>query len=264
MLNSAKYYANGEIIQIPGTDLMSHAKPYFITPAHAFVAYPNRDSTSFREAYNIPEAETVVRGTLRYQGFPQFIGVLVKIGFLNEKTKDWLVDSITWREVTQKAISAQSAEEKVLVEKIVEIAQLSDVAEKTRIISGLRWIGLFSDERVEIRAGNLLDTLCARLEKLMAYGEGERDLIMLQHKFVVEWKDGSDQVITSTLEAYGVPGGHSAMALTVGVPCGIAVQLVLDGVIKEPGVCAPYSKALNDPIIELLEKEGISMVERYV
>lgn len=264
MLNSAKYYANGETIQIPGVDLMSHAKPYFITPAHAFVAYPNRDSTSFREAYNIPEAETIIRGTLRYQGFPQFIGVLVKIGFLDEKPKDWLVEGLTWQEVTQKAIAAQSTEEKELVEKIVAISQFSDVSEKTRIVSGLRWIGLFSDERVEIRGRNLLDTLCARLEQLMAYDEGERDLIMLQHKFVVEWKDGSEQVITSTLEAYGVPGGHSAMALTVGVPCGIAVQLVLDGVIKEPGVCAPYNKVLNDPIIELLEKEGISMVERYV
>src|SRR5260221_1299783 len=51
LLNSAKYCANGETVQIPGIDLMSHAKPYFITPAHAFVAYPNRDSTSFREAY---------------------------------------------------------------------------------------------------------------------------------------------------------------------------------------------------------------------
>jgi spermidine synthase / saccharopine dehydrogenase (NADP+, L-glutamate-forming) len=264
LLNSAKYYADGEIIQIPGTDLMSHAKPYFITPAYAFVAYPNRDSTSFKEAYNIPEAETVIRGTLRYQGFPQFISVLVKIGFLNDEKKDWLIEGITWREVTQKAVAAASAEEKVLIEKIVAIAQFPDVAEKRRVISGLGWIGLFSDERVEIRAGNLLDTLCTRLEKLMAYGEGERDLVMLQHKFVVEWKDGSEQVITSTLEAYGVPGGHSAMALTVGVPCGIAVQLVLDGVIKEPGVWAPYNKALNDPIIELLEKEGISMVERYV
>lgn len=243
---------------------MSHAKPYFITPAYAFVAYPNRDSTTFREAYNIPEAETIIRGTLRYQGFPQFIGVLVKIGFLDEKPKDWLVEGLTWQEVTQKAIAAQSTEEKELVEKIVAISQFSDVSEKTRIVSGLRWIGLFSDERVEIRGRNLLDTLCARLEQLMAYNEGERDLIMLQHKFVVEWKDGSEQVITSTLEAYGAPGGHSAMALTVGVPCGIAVQLVLDGVIKEPGVCAPYNKVLNDPIIELLEKEGISMVERYV
>lgn len=63
---------------------MAHAQPYFINPAFAFVAYPNRDSTSFREKYEIPEAETVVRGTLRYQGFPAFIKTLVDIGFLNE------------------------------------------------------------------------------------------------------------------------------------------------------------------------------------
>jgi hypothetical protein len=26
----------------------------------------------------------------------------------------------------------------------------------------------------------------------MKYEEGERDLVMLQHKFVVQWKDGSE------------------------------------------------------------------------
>jgi hypothetical protein len=41
-------------------------------------------------------------------------------------------------------------------------------------------------------SGNLLDTLCARLERLMEYEPGERDLVMLQHKFVVDWADGSE------------------------------------------------------------------------
>lgn len=59
-----------------------------------------------------------------------------------------------------------------------------------RVISGLRWIGLFSRDTLVPRAGNLLDTLCARLETLMAYAPGERDLVMLQHKFVVERADG--------------------------------------------------------------------------
>jgi spermidine synthase len=27
---------------------------------------------------------------------------------------------------------------------------------------------------------------------LMKYEQGERDLVMLQHKFVVEWADGSE------------------------------------------------------------------------
>ena len=43
------------------------------------------------------------------------------------------------------------------------------------------------------------------------------------------------------------------MALYVGVPCGIAVQLVLDGKISTPGVLAPYSKEICDPIREILE-----------
>lgn len=69
---------------------------------------------------------------------------------------------------------------------------------------------------------------------------------------------------TATLEAYGIPGGHSAMARTVGVPCGIAAQLVLDGVINKPGINVPYSKAICNPIRKLLEEEGITMVERIL
>jgi hypothetical protein len=44
--------------------------------------------------------------------------------------------------------------------------------------------------------GNLLDTLCARLETLMSFGPRERDLVILQHKFVVEWSNG-DRVKSS-------------------------------------------------------------------
>jgi len=91
---------------------MGHAKPYFITPAFAFVAYPNRDSTSFKEFYNIPEAETVIRGTLRYQGFPEFIKTLVQMGWLDFEPKDWLKEGITWAKATQTAIGAPDASER--------------------------------------------------------------------------------------------------------------------------------------------------------
>ena len=93
---------------------MKHAQPYFISPAYAFVAYPNRDSVPFRQSYNIDgdgEGETVVRGTLRYQGFPEFIAALVKIGFLDGEKKGWLNENLTWAEVTQKATGADAANE---------------------------------------------------------------------------------------------------------------------------------------------------------
>ncbi len=41
------------------------------------------------------------------------------------------------------------------------------------------------------RRGNYLDTLCATLEDKMMYAKGERDMVMLQHKFEVELKDGT-------------------------------------------------------------------------
>lgn len=153
-----------------------------------------------------------------------------------------------------------------LITRIKEICNFPTEAESNRIISGLRWIGLLSSTPLNPRAGNLLDTLCAQLETLMAYDTGERDLVMLQHKFVIEWADGSSETRTSTLEAYGAPtgSGHSAMARTVGIPCGIATQLVLDGVLAEPGVHAPYSKAICDPIREILEKEGLGLIEKVL
>lgn len=112
MLNSASYISSGDKIEVSGSQLMETAKPYYISPAFAFVAYPNRDSTPFREYYNIPEAETCVRGTLRYQGFPEFIKALVDLGYLDATEKDWLNDSLTWAEVTQKSIGASSASER--------------------------------------------------------------------------------------------------------------------------------------------------------
>jgi saccharopine dehydrogenase (NADP+, L-glutamate forming) len=88
--NQAAFYQDGEVKSVEGPELMAEAKPYFIYPGYAFVAYPNRDSTPYKERYNIPECQTIIRGTLRYQGFPEYIKCLVDIGFLSEDPKDFL------------------------------------------------------------------------------------------------------------------------------------------------------------------------------
>ena len=112
MLNDASYLANGQQVDVRGEDLMGVAKPYYITPAFAFVAYPNRNSVPFREYYNIPEAETVVRGTLRYQGFPEFVKALRALGWMDLEKKEWLKEGLTWAEVFQHAIGARDASER--------------------------------------------------------------------------------------------------------------------------------------------------------
>lgn len=52
------------------------------------------------------------------------------------------------------------------------------------------------------------------------------------------------------------------MARYVDVPCGNAIQLVLDGSISTPGVLALYSKEICVLIREILEADGLGLVEK--
>ncbi|KAJ8102807.1 Saccharopine dehydrogenase [Lipomyces tetrasporus] len=264
--NSASYLSEGKQVDISAQDLMSASKPYFVNDRYSFVAYPNRNSVPFREFYNIPEAETVIRGSLRYEGNPEFIQALVDLGWLDAEEKHWLNAELTWAQIQQKAIGAEDSTTGTLISRIKEICKFSSEAECDRIVSGLEWMGLLSSERATVRGGNLLDTLCGQLENLLNYQPGERDLVMLQHKFVVEWRDGKTDTLTSTLELLGDPKGYSAMAFSVGITCGIASQLLLDGcsALSTPGVLAPYTKEMCDPIREIVEREGIKLVENVL
>ncbi len=134
LLNNATYLANGKEVNVPGSELMNVAKPYYITPAFAFVAYPNRNSSPFREYYNIPEAETVIRGTLRYQGFPEFVKALVALGWLNMEKKPWLKEGLTWAEIFQQSIGAADATERYvrLSPKLAVVANLPFTARSSR------------------------------------------------------------------------------------------------------------------------------------
>ena len=123
-------------------------------------------------------------------------------------------------------------------------------------------MGLFSEHKIT-PAGTPLDCLCATLETKCAYESGERDFVMLQHKFEIENKDGSKETRTSTLCEYGDPNGYSAMAKLVGVPCALAVKQVLNGTISAKGILAPMSMDIVTPLmVELKEKYGIFLVEK--
>ncbi|KAJ7270718.1 saccharopine dehydrogenase [Mycena haematopus] len=264
LLNPATFLLHNTVSHIAGPDLMASAKPCTIEGfAPKLEVFANRDSVPFRAFYGIEEAETVVRGTLRYVGFAAFMGALIRVGWLSGEVQGWLVEGegMKWCEASQRACGASGSDEASLVARIKEVCAFESESESKRIIDGMRWMGLFSSEKMVVRGGTLLDTLCAHLEVLMKYQPGERDLVLLQHKFVVEWADGKQETITTTLEEYGTPSGHSAMARTVGIPCGIAAQLVLDGVFSTPGVHAPYSKEFCDPIREKLEEEGLVLTE---
>lgn len=111
-MNSASFILNGKQVDIAAKDLMSTAKPYFVMNGYDFVAYPNRDSVPFREFYKIPEADTVVRGSLRYEGNPAFIKAFADAGWLDANEKEWLKSGMTWAQITQHVTGAVDSSER--------------------------------------------------------------------------------------------------------------------------------------------------------
>ncbi|KAK5167362.1 saccharopine dehydrogenase (NADP+, L-glutamate-forming) [Saxophila tyrrhenica] len=263
--NTAHFYEDGQKKTIEGENLMKSAKPYLIYPGYAFEAYPNRDSTPYRERYNMPEAQTVIRGTLRYQGNPSLVQTFRDLGMLSEEKQDFLQSKIAWKDAFAKIVGSSSSKEQDLTWAVDSKSKFNSTQEKDRIVAGLRWVGLFGDEMIEPR-GTPLDCLCATLEKKMKYEEGERDFVILQHKFEIQHKDGSKEMRTSTLCDYGEPegsGGYSAMARLVGVPCAVAVLMILNGEIKEKGILAPVTADLAEPIrLKLKDQYGIDLLEK--
>ena len=269
--NDAKFWQDGKMREVPGKDLMDSARPYHIYPGYNFFAYANRDSTPFRESYNIPEAQTVIRGTLRYGGFCEFVRTLVDMGFLSTDSLPILdaknLDPPTWANATKEILGASSNKESDLVWAVSSKTQFKTTEEKDQVVAGLRWLGIFSDSKKIEPRGTPLDTLCATLEPKMMYEPGERDFVMLQHKFEIEWKDGAKETRTSTLCEYGepqAPGSTSCMARLVGVPCAIATLMVLGGEIDQKGILAPLDEALASKIRDKLEPKGIKMVEKTI
>lgn len=85
---------------------MASAKTYFVLDGYNFVAYPNRNFLPYQDFYDIPEADTVVRGSLGYEGNPTFVKALIDLGWLDTENKVWLRPGLTWAQVMQKAIGS--------------------------------------------------------------------------------------------------------------------------------------------------------------
>ena len=91
---------------------MNHPRPFLHPQYSNLVTYPNRDATAYRDHYDIPEAETVIRSTIRYKGFPIIVQALAEIGCLANEEIAFLDSSnppLPWREVLRLITKASSS-----------------------------------------------------------------------------------------------------------------------------------------------------------
>ncbi len=86
-------------------------------------------------------------------------------------------------------------------------------------------------------------------------------MVVLQHVFLTEGREGRRERITSTLIDFGVPHGDSSMSRTVGLPAAIGARLVLEGRIAEAGVRVPVTPDIYNPILDELAALGVRFKE---
>ncbi len=253
--SSAKYLENGKIVEIEGKDLFLNKRFEEIEDLGKFEVYPNRDSMPYKDLYGLKDAETVMRGTYRNIGWCDTFKKIVDLGLVDETAVANLKGK-TYKQMMADLVGAAENEDVA-----AKVAEKVGLAKDSEVIARLEWLGLFSDDRVP-DYDNRLDILSQRLQEKLYYKEGEKDMLILRHRFLVENRDKSRDVITSTMIDFGIPAGDSSMSRTVSLPLGIGVKLMAEGKINLTGVQIATHKEIYEQVLPELERLNIKLEEK--
>ncbi|MCK9463483.1 MAG: saccharopine dehydrogenase NADP-binding domain-containing protein [Proteobacteria bacterium] len=254
--NPARFLRDGAVVEVPGTELFADPEPVEFPGAGSFEGYPNRDALPYIEMYGLDGVRTMFRGTLRHLGHCASWYHWVKLGLFDQRPRSDLA-GLTYKRFMQGFVGGAGN-----LQKALSVAL--SVPESSPAISNLEWLGLFHESPVSISEGGNVDILASRMLEKCSFAPGERDLLIMRHEFEVEYPGKSERV-ASSLVAYGVPGGDSAMARTVSLPLAIAVRLIAEGAIPPPGVVTPVHPELYGPILDELARDfGIAFDEGVI
>jgi saccharopine dehydrogenase (NADP+, L-glutamate forming) len=247
--NDAKYLSRGEVTSIDGDALLASMRDVTFCQDMELRGYANRDSLGYKEQYNIPEVKTLLRGTLRHQGFGKVIDAAKRIGLLSHEPLPTPKPQ-TWRQLMSHISQVDQAE--------LETKLTDDLA----MNQNFAWLGCLSDDAIQ--GDSAIQAFCNLLTEKLKYAENEQDMIAMQHRLVLVDKQGNRILHRSTMVEKGDVGGFSAMAKTVGYPAAIAADMILSGKINRKGVCIPVTRDIYQPVLTELAKLNIKMTEEIV
>ncbi len=251
--NPARFLKDGKIVDIPGPDLFAHHWTCHVVEFGDLEVYPNRDSLPYIDTYGIATVRDMFRGTLRYPGWCETLKAISDLGILDETDRADL-SGLSFAQWTGRLLGMQGAATPR------DLAHRLDLSADAKPVTDLVWLGLTSNDPLPKGATTYLDVLAQRMLSKMQYGPGERDMLIMQHEFVVRYDDRTER-IASTLVDYGIPDGDTSMSRLVGLPAAIAARMVLQGEIDLTGVQVPTVPAVYEPVLEELATLGVRFTE---
>jgi saccharopine dehydrogenase-like NADP-dependent oxidoreductase len=249
----AEYKMEGKLIKEKYEDLFDERRSINTGDSSiGFLSYyPNRNSLPYIDLYDLHDAETFVRTTLRYRDF--------MLGWKN----------IIELQLTDETIEYQSDDMSIadFFQQHFEKHELTDVlAKKTeeKFLQQLYFLGV-NDHNTILNKGMIsaADGLQFALEKKLVLSPADKDMIVMQHEIIYEVA-GKKHEIISSLIVKGKDSIHTAMAKTVGLPLGIAAKLILNGTINLTGLHLPILKEVYIPVLKELEDNGVKFFEKEI
>lgn len=219
-------------------------------------SYGNRDALSYREVHGIDQVRSLVRGTLRYPGYCHLWHQIVRLGLANEQLEVPDLGDATWAEFLAMHLprGTGSVEHRT--------ADYLGLSVEDPAMDQLRWLGLFSDQKLGIAGQRPSEALVDLLERRLPLGPEHRDMVVLHHEMEISFPESSKrQRLLSTFTHFGDPGGITAMSRTVGLPAALGVELLLGDSPLPPGVHVPVRQDLYVPILAGLAKHGMIFEE---
>ncbi len=253
---TVKFLQNSHYKYIPYHQLFENTEKIEVEGYGSFEGYANRDSLKYKELYSLDTIQTLLRGTLRKEGFCDAWNVFVQLGMTDDSYLVKETQQMTYRMFLNSFLVDNKGEQTSVEEKI---KKQFNITEQSELFHKLEWLGLFSDQPLELASpqspANILQSI---LERKWRMKKEDKDMIVMQHQFKY-YLENEKRKLTSSLVLKGDNSEMTSMAKTVGLPLGIAVKLYLKEKLEFSGVQIPIHKGIYEPVLAELESLGIKM-----
>ena len=227
-------FSDAPVVEIPGYGQLSY--------------YPNRNSLSYIDTYQLQGVTDFVRTTLRHKQFCNGWDAIIQLGLTSENEIGFKVPT------TIQNWFHQHIQNNNLEQVYASMLLNENLREQ------LRYLGLDDESLIPTTFKTNAEILQWMLENKWKLASSDKDLVVMMHELTYTLDDKIHH-IQSSLVVKGKNDTQTAMATTVGLPLAMGVCAYLKGEIDITGLHIPIDPIIYKPILKALNAEGISFVE---
>jgi len=210
--------------------------------------YPNRNSLSYIDTYQLHGVNNFMRTTLRYPAFCTGWNAIVQL-HLTDETVIELTPNTSVKNWFETHIQQHNLEQ-----------VLAKFNQDSSIKAQLEFIGLYESTTIPDQFNSNASILQWLLEGKWKLAVTDKDLVVMLHE--IEYSIGDRQFkLDSSMVLKGEDAINTAMATTVGLPLAMGVCAYLKGEIQMTGLHIPIDARIYKPILKSLAEEGIVFQE---